>query len=82
MGKNGDGDEMQPKIGPKHSFPDGKYGSHDEGALVFGLAADPENEKVVLHFGIEVSWIAMSPDQARQLGRALIQKAEEAAAGL
>ena len=69
------------KSGKTGDYPEGMYGPEDEGAVRFGIAADVRNNKVALNFGTPVAWMAMSPDQARNLGQALIKCAGTVEAG-
>jgi len=68
------------KLGAQDDAPDGLYGHDDQGAVAFLVAADPKNRKVLFDFGTPVKWMAASPEQARHLGRMLLQKADEAEA--
>lgn len=64
-------------VGPTGEFPQGQYGEHDQGELSVGFAVDPANGKVVVHFGVAVDWLAMSPDEADGLADMLRSKAAE-----
>lgn len=63
-----------PKFGPTGDFPRGRLGPHDDGGLRIGVATD-EHGNVVVNFGTKVSWIAVPPEQAIQLGKLLMRHA-------
>jgi hypothetical protein len=67
------------KLGPTGQYPHGKLVDNDAGELQFGLTVIGGN--VVLHFGTEVSWIGMRPEDAERVGNALLAKAKEARGG-
>lgn len=67
---------MSKKIGATGEFPEGKFHSSDEGALKFAVAN--RDGKVVLLFGTPVTWMAMGPEQAREVAQNLIKHASEA----
>jgi len=63
-------------LGPTGEFPNGKLRSTDEGELQ--LAIGTVEGLVRVEFGTPVAWLAMSPNDARNLARSLIQMAERA----
>jgi len=67
---------MEKKIGPTGRFPEGKINEHDEGELRIGIPTD--GEKVVVSFGVPVLWLAMTGDQAIELGDALTKHGRKA----
>jgi len=69
-------ESFKDKLGPTGQFPQGKLTPHDEGEL--RIAIGTENGKVVMHFGKEIAWIGFDPEQARELARSLIEKADAA----
>lgn len=66
------------RLGKTGKFPEGQYTNDDEGEIQFGVAADRANRKVIVDFGTPVAWMGMTPEQARELGLLLQQKAAEA----
>ena len=57
-------------------YPHGKLTEDDEGALDLAILTHEGN--VVIDFGGKpVTWIGFPPDQARQMGQSLIDKANE-----
>ena len=61
-------------IGPTNKYPQGKLNEQDKGGL--SLAIFTNNDKIILEFGISVSWIGFDADQARSLAEILIHKAD------
>lgn len=61
--------------GPTGKFPEGKLDDSDEGQLMMAVSED--QGKVRVDFGTEVKWFAVKPEQAREIGNALIGKADE-----
>lgn len=64
-------------FGATGQFPRGKLHESDEGEIRIGVTV--KSGTVVLAFGKDVSWVGMPPRQARDLGRMLIARADEAA---
>lgn len=64
------------KLGATGEFPQGKINRTDEGAirLAVGHTADG---LVRVKFGKPVAWLAMDPDDARELARLLISHADQ-----
>jgi len=65
---------MKDDIGPTGRFPDGKICPGDLGELIIGIGLN--QGYVVLNFGTEVRTVGMTPQQALDIGRALIEKAQ------
>lgn len=63
--------EQDLNLGPTGEFPDGKLNKDDEGQIKIAIGADLDNKKVVIDFGTLVAWIAMSPQEARQLAEVI-----------
>lgn len=64
----------RPKLGATGEFPEGSLGPHDEGALKMGVAHDSKGN-VHRNFGKEISWFAVPPEQAIELGKLLMRHA-------
>lgn len=64
-------------IGPTGRFPDGKAHSWDKGELNIGMAIDPERKLVIVEFGTSVTTLGLEPEQAIEIGDALINKAKQ-----
>jgi len=60
-------------FGETKNFPEGKLTEYDEGEIKFGVTT--KDEKVILNFGKPIAWIGMTRDQAKGLGRLLINRA-------
>lgn len=60
-------------IGPTGRFPEGKLNDADRGELKAALGV--EGDKLVLHFGTPVPWVAMTRAEALALAGALVGKA-------
>ena len=56
-------------------FPEPRLTPDDEGAIQFAIGS--KDDKVVLDFGTQVHWIAMTPQQAAELASSLLNKARE-----
>lgn len=56
-------------------FPQGQLSPSDEGEIQFGVAADPQKNKVVINFGKPTAWIGFDAEQAEQLAESLLSKA-------
>ena len=63
-------------LGATKRFPEGKLTEMDEGEIKFAVGID--QGKIVIEFGQQVTWMGMNPDQAHDLGRLLIKKAQRA----
>jgi hypothetical protein len=72
---NGNGKELKP--GPTGDFPDGKISPDDDGGLVFKIIKDVENQRIILDFGKNVSWLGFLPEQALEFAKILVDDATE-----
>lgn len=61
------------QLGATGNFPNGKLTKNDEGEI--RIAIGTKDNCVVMDFGNPTAWIGFQPDQAREIGRLLIQKA-------
>lgn len=64
-------------LGATMKYPRGKLHESDEGELQMGVTV--KLGTVILAFGTPTAWIGMPPQQARELARLLIERADEAA---
>jgi len=64
-------------FGPTGEFPRGKLSEHDEGELIMGVRADKASGVVLLQFGVTVTWVSMTPSDARTLAMMLSKAAAE-----
>lgn len=64
----------RPKLGATGTFPEGSLGPHDEGAIQMAVAHDSKG-LVHVNFGKDVSWFAVPPEQAINLGKLLMSHA-------
>lgn len=64
-------------LGPTMKFPRGKLHESDEGEIQMGVTV--RQGTVILAFGKEVAWLGLPPQQARELGRLLLERADDAA---
>jgi hypothetical protein len=62
-------------LGATGEYPHGRLNEEDEGELRCSIHT--EGGKVVLNFGKEVAWIAITPGQARQLAAHLLGMADK-----
>jgi hypothetical protein len=69
--------KISDKLGPTGKFPQGKLLAQDEGELTFAVGEQDGN--VSIHFGGQVTWLAMTPEQAVALAQVLIAKARQIA---
>lgn len=61
------------KLGATGKFPEGKLTEADEGEIQFRVGTT--NQKVIIDFGQEVSWLGMDAKQARELANILYDHA-------
>lgn len=61
-------------LGGTGRFPDGKMHPGDQGELRFAVAKDSRGN-VHIDFGKDVSWLALPPESAIQLGKLLLTHA-------
>lgn len=62
------------KLGATGEYPQGSLGAHDQGELALALASDARGN-LIIDFGKEVKWIAMSSEQAIEFGKLILRKA-------
>ena len=61
------------KLGHTNRYPMGALGSNDEGEL--NIAIGTVEDRIVIKFGAQVSWIGMTPDHALEIARLLTKRA-------
>lgn len=54
-------------------FPEGQIAKDDEGAIQFAIGS--KGDKVVIDFGKQVHWLAMTPEQAADLASTILNHA-------
>lgn len=59
------------------NHPDGRLSREDDGELAFAIAADKENQVVILNFGKSVKWVGFPKKQAVALAEMLLARASE-----
>lgn len=64
-------------IGPQGSFPKGKMTPDDKGLLAVVMTTNKEKGIIMIDFGTSLSWIGLTPDDARALAQALIERSDE-----
>lgn len=64
------------QVGPTGEFPEGKLDGADRGALQIAITA--REGRVLIEFGTDVDWLAMSGDQARAIALLLGTNAKRA----
>jgi len=64
------------KLGPTGKFPEGKLTTHDEGQIRFSVFS--KDNKVIIDFNSPVHWLGMGPNEAIDLGNALIKHGRKA----
>lgn len=64
----------RPQLGATGTFSQGSLGPHDEGDIKMGVAHD-SNGLVHMNFGKDISWFAVPPEQAIELGKLLMRHA-------
>lgn len=69
--------ELQQPFGATNRFPMGKLNEHDEGEIMFGVAADKSQGKIIINFGKPTAWIGMDRQQALDFAALLKQKADD-----
>lgn len=62
------------KLGASGAFPDGKLNRHDEGELRLAVGRDA-NGLVRVEFGKPVAWLALPPNEAKELAALLMRHA-------
>jgi hypothetical protein len=64
-------------LGATNKFPQGKLNQNDEGEIMFAVAADKTQGKVLINFGKPVAWVGMDREQAIDLANSIRQKADD-----
>lgn len=64
---------MAKKIGPTKQYPHGKLNPADRGEIVVGVRV--EKDKIVVDFGTDLSWVALTPESAIEFATVLLAKA-------
>lgn len=64
-------------LGKTGEFPDGMIRQDDEGSIAVAISDADSQGNIYIDFGTPVVWVAMPREQARALGRKLIEKAAE-----
>lgn len=64
-------------FGATGQFPRGKLHESDEGELQMGVTV--KSGTVIVAFGTPVAWLGLTPQIARDLAAALLERADEAA---
>ena len=67
---------MTEQFGPTGDFPHGKFNTEDEGGLMIGISHD--KGKVIINFGMPVSWIGITSEQAFAFARSIAEHAHKA----
>jgi hypothetical protein len=70
-------ESLEMMLGPTGRFPLGKLSKQDEGEIKIAIAADHNNDKVLMNFGTPVSWMGLTADQAIDISNSLRDKAIE-----
>jgi len=52
---------------PPRVWPDGRLNGSDDGQLSVAIAVDPVRKAIIMHFGMPVAWVGLSPDCTRNL---------------
>lgn len=61
----------------QRKWPEGRIAPEDDGQLAIMIAADFVKNVVMFEFGKPVAWLAMSPEQAKELGELMVKRAKE-----
>lgn len=61
----------------QRKWPEGRIAAEDDGELAIMIATDPAKNVVRFEFGKPVAWLAMPPEQAKELGELMIRRANE-----
>jgi hypothetical protein len=59
----------------QRKWPQGRLSGLDEGQIAFAIGPDESGKNVVIDFGKQVAWVAMTPEDAVQLAQMLIKHA-------
>lgn len=63
--------------GFSRKYPNGRISGDDDGQTPIYIAADKQNNVVVIKFDKPMDWVAMPPEQAMQIIKSLTQKTAE-----
>ncbi len=55
----------------------GKITPDDKGLLAVAMTTNKEKGIIMIDFGTSISWIGLTPDDARTLAKALIERSDE-----
>jgi len=72
-----DAHRVAPSLGATGEFPRGQLDDSDEGEISIGITV--RRGTVLLAFGKPVGWLGLPPQMARDIGRTLQERADEAA---
>lgn len=64
-------------IGAQGVYPRGKITPDDKGLLAVAMTTNKEKGIIMIDFGTSISWIGLTPDDARALAKALIERSDE-----
>ncbi len=73
--------DLKTVLGETGKFPDGELNSEDEGEIMFAVATTPNN-RIIMHFGKTVTWVGMTPAEARSLAALLEYRADQCEKGV
>lgn len=65
------------KIGPTGEYPQGRYIAGDRGGLNAALRVDVPNQRIIMIFGTEINWLAMTAEDAEVFGNGLLAAAKK-----
>lgn len=55
--------EEKHKLGTQGTYSKGKLNKHDKGDLKAAILLDPTQQKIVIDFGTQLSWIALGKEE-------------------
>lgn len=64
------------KLGATGKFPEGKLDEDDEGELRLAIGGNASTGLVEIHFGTQVQWMAIKPEQAIAMANTMIDHAK------
>ena len=67
-------EDLRQKIGATGRLPHGKLTASDVGEIRMAVGA--KDGKVVMHFGQPTEWVGMTPAQAKDMARLLVEHAQ------
>lgn len=65
-------------LGPTGQFPDGQIAPTDQGEFKYSINANPKTKLVHVDFGVPLREVALTPEQASEMGDLLIRAGLEA----